>query len=276
MIVISAAAVAIAILLLVVGMITSNLVFVYVSIGVSVAAAILLAAGVFRRRELFVREARPQTGAAPDAAVGATAGATAATGGAAPSARAVDGLTADARSADVRSADVRSGSPQVATAGERTPSDDLAAAERTSARVLAGAGQGAFRTSRSGAAPAPPDSDVVLVVPGRRRFHVPGCIRLTGRLTEELTVNEAVEEGFTACATCLPGSVPGAWTAARMRMQLSPRPVPNQWRGPPRWPCRRPRTPASLRRSPLGVSRWSRSRPAPRIRWRRNLPSPSP
>jgi hypothetical protein len=65
-IVISAAGVAFAILLLVAAMITSNLLLVYISIGVSVAAALMLAAGVFMRRELFVRGTLAGTGAASD------------------------------------------------------------------------------------------------------------------------------------------------------------------------------------------------------------------
>jgi hypothetical protein len=202
---ISAAAVSVAILLLVAGMITSNLVFVYVSIGVSVVAAVLLAAGVFRRRELFVRKAQPQTGAVVGKAAGAGAAVAAAPGRAA----------AGARAADARSADVGSGSQRMAIEAERAERAHVAAAERTSGRVLAGAGQRASGTARPKAASASPDSDVVLVVAGRRRFHVPGCVRLTGRPTEELTINEAVDEGFTACTTCLHGSVPGAWTAGR-------------------------------------------------------------
>ncbi|GII53952.1 hypothetical protein Pth03_23410 [Planotetraspora thailandica] len=46
--------------------------------------------------------------------------------------------------------------------------------------------------------------DIVLVVPGRRRFHVANCRQLLGRETEELTCAEAREEGFSPCTTCLP------------------------------------------------------------------------
>jgi len=49
----------------------------------------------------------------------------------------------------------------------------------------------------------PPDT-IVKVIPGRRRFHRPGCRQLAGRDSEELTYEEAREEGFTACTTCLP------------------------------------------------------------------------
>jgi hypothetical protein len=60
--------------------------------------------------------------------------------------------------------------------------------------------------------PAPPGSDhgalgpegIVLVVPGRRRFHLANCRQLIGREIEELTYAEAREEGFSPCTTCLP------------------------------------------------------------------------
>ncbi len=46
----------------------------------------------------------------------------------------------------------------------------------------------------------------VLVVDGRPRYHVPGCVHLHGRETEPLPVGEAVELGFTPCALCEPDS----------------------------------------------------------------------
>ncbi|MGS2640433.1 hypothetical protein [Streptosporangium sp. G12] len=52
---------------------------------------------------------------------------------------------------------------------------------------------------------------IVLVIPGRKRYHVAGCRQLAGRDHEELTCEEAREEGFTPCTTCLPadaGSAP--------------------------------------------------------------------
>ncbi|WP_329424508.1 hypothetical protein OG339_29340 [Streptosporangium sp. NBC_01495] len=51
---------------------------------------------------------------------------------------------------------------------------------------------------------------IVLVIPGRKRYHVAGCRQLAGRDHEELTHEEALEEGFTPCTTCLPaGSTSG-------------------------------------------------------------------
>lgn len=44
--------------------------------------------------------------------------------------------------------------------------------------------------------------EVVCVVPGRKRFHEPDCSSLAGRQSDELTREEAEEEGFTPCSLC--------------------------------------------------------------------------
>jgi hypothetical protein len=49
-----------------------------------------------------------------------------------------------------------------------------------------------------------PVIEVVQVIPGRRRFHREGCKLLTGRDTEQLGLDEAQDEGFTACTVCVP------------------------------------------------------------------------
>ncbi|MEO3804061.1 hypothetical protein [Nonomuraea sp. B1E8] len=61
---------------------------------------------------------------------------------------------------------------------------------------------------RPAAAGISPDA-IVLVIPGRKRYHVPGCRQLSGRTNEELTYEEAREEGFTPCTTCLPDAALG-------------------------------------------------------------------
>lgn len=48
------------------------------------------------------------------------------------------------------------------------------------------------------------DSEVVFVLPGRKRFHLSGCRILDGKAAEELTLAEAEEESFTACSVCAP------------------------------------------------------------------------
>jgi hypothetical protein len=46
--------------------------------------------------------------------------------------------------------------------------------------------------------------DDVLVIDGRPRYHLPGCVHLLGREHESLPVGEAVELGFTPCGLCEP------------------------------------------------------------------------
>lgn len=46
----------------------------------------------------------------------------------------------------------------------------------------------------------------VLVIDGRPRYHLPGCVHLLGRESEPLPVSEAVELGFTPCSLCEPDS----------------------------------------------------------------------
>lgn len=50
----------------------------------------------------------------------------------------------------------------------------------------------------------PTEEPVVHVVPGRRRYHVAACKLLNGHSDESITLEEAHEEGFTACTTCVP------------------------------------------------------------------------
>lgn len=46
----------------------------------------------------------------------------------------------------------------------------------------------------------------VLVVDGRPRYHLAGCVHLLGRQSEPLPVGEAVQLGFTPCSLCEPDS----------------------------------------------------------------------
>ena len=46
----------------------------------------------------------------------------------------------------------------------------------------------------------------VLVIDGRPRYHLAGCVHLLGRENEPLPVGEAVELGFTPCSLCEPDS----------------------------------------------------------------------
>jgi hypothetical protein len=49
-------------------------------------------------------------------------------------------------------------------------------------------------------------STEVLVVDGRPRYHLPGCVHMLGRDSEPLPAREAVELGFTPCSLCEPDS----------------------------------------------------------------------
>ena len=46
----------------------------------------------------------------------------------------------------------------------------------------------------------------VLVIDGRPRYHLAGCVHLLGRESEPLPVAEAIELGFTPCGLCEPDS----------------------------------------------------------------------
>jgi hypothetical protein len=49
-------------------------------------------------------------------------------------------------------------------------------------------------------------SNDVVVIDGRPRYHLAGCVHLLGRASEPLPVHEAVELGFTPCGLCEPDS----------------------------------------------------------------------
>lgn len=65
---------------------------------------------------------------------------------------------------------------------------------------------GAQLVSAADAARVARMSSDVLVIDGRPRYHIPGCVHLLGRESEPLPVAEAVELGFTPCSLCEPDS----------------------------------------------------------------------
>ncbi|GIH04771.1 hypothetical protein Rhe02_28380 [Rhizocola hellebori] len=64
----------------------------------------------------------------------------------------------------------------------------------------------AQRVTASDAARVARMSADVLVIDGRPRYHVAGCVHLLGRPFEPLPVSEAVELGFSPCGLCEPDS----------------------------------------------------------------------
>lgn len=64
----------------------------------------------------------------------------------------------------------------------------------------------AQRVTASDAARVARMSADVLVIDGRPRYHVPGCVHLLGRPYEPLPVSEAVDLGFSPCGLCEPDS----------------------------------------------------------------------
>jgi hypothetical protein len=64
----------------------------------------------------------------------------------------------------------------------------------------------AQRVTASDAARVARMSADVLVIDGRPRYHVAGCVHLLGRAFEPLPVSEAVELGFSPCGLCEPDS----------------------------------------------------------------------
>jgi hypothetical protein len=60
------------------------------------------------------------------------------------------------------------------------------------------------RVSPADAARVARMSTPVMVVDGRPRYHLPGCVHLLGRDSEPLPVAEAIELGFTPCSLCEP------------------------------------------------------------------------
>ncbi len=93
---------------------------------------------------------------------------------------------AEAEDHEARSTDAESGAPI-----DEDPPDE------PSAQV----------TSPSNAARIAAMTTEVLVIDGRPRYHVSGCVHLLGRDSEPLPVGEALELGFSPCGMCEADSV---------------------------------------------------------------------
>lgn len=194
MIVISGALVIVALGLLIAGLVVSSgLVLVYASIGVSVLSAVFLFLGVRQRR-----------GDDDGARVAATPGLAAA--GAAPAVAAAPAAPAAAPA---------SSDEGVRTVPPRQPA----------APVLVGADPVAAEPAPvSASQPGEAAAGEVFVVPGRPRYHAAGCRYLSGRETETRSVAEAQAEGFAACGVCRPDEASSV--ASPAAEPAAPAPVP--------------------------------------------------
>lgn len=177
MIVISFVLVIVALILLIVGLVASTLGLVYASIAVSLVSAAFLAYGVVSRRGEDREAAGIGLGTLP---------------GAAPEPALV-------------------GAPQ-STQG---PAADPGSAARTA--TLGAVSPAGAPDDRAVAAPEDDgeweETPLVLVVPGRPRYHLDGCRYITGKDVEELELDEARAAGYTSCATCRPDEAIEAYFA---------------------------------------------------------------
>jgi hypothetical protein len=193
-ILISAALVLVAIVLLIAGVVLAKPFLVMWSIVVSVLSAVCLLIGaLLRRHELFPKAGGTATGTAPVPPVApAHTGPTGPTG---PQGATVASAMPPAPPG-MAPGMTPPGMPHPAMLGA-PPMPQTAPPPRPRNPYATGPG----RTPGGGI--LAPDA-IVVVIPGRRRFHRPGCRQLAGRDREELTYEEAREEGFTPCTTCLP------------------------------------------------------------------------
>ncbi len=186
MIVVSLLLVAVAAVLLVLGLWQPSNALLSGSIGASVVAAVLLVVGARRSAPEHLREL-------PD---GVTAG------GTGEEAASPAGQRADVSAAALVGAAAAGGAgrtiPQQGTGAGAEETAVLAEDPPDEPPVQPVSPADAERVSRM--------STEVLVVDGRPRYHLPGCVHLLGRDSEPLPVSEAIELGFTPCGLCEPDS----------------------------------------------------------------------
>jgi hypothetical protein len=105
--------------------------------------------------------------------------------------------------------------PKVTTAKSKAKADRIAAkaTKPVKAKARAGVTSDSATLPSSGVTADVPAETAVYVVPGRKRYHLETCRQLAGRDREELTFEEAREEGFTPCTACLPDTALAARAA---------------------------------------------------------------
>jgi hypothetical protein len=195
-IVVSLLLVAVAAVLLVLGLWQPSNALLSGSIGASVVAAVLLVVGARRSTPEHLREF-------PDGvAAGGGAGEEAMTvTGSGPRTDQSAAVPAGAAAAGAAAGGAGRTIPHQGTGGGAAGSDEtavLAADPPDEPPVQPVSPADAERVSRM--------NTEVLVVDGRPRYHLPGCVHLLGRDSEPLPVSEAIELGFTPCGLCEPDS----------------------------------------------------------------------
>ena len=207
MIVISGALVLVALVLLVVGLVTTSLPLVYASIAVSVVSFAFLLVGILQRRkdklpgELTAPTPAP-TRAPPPAPTPAPASPPAPAAAATPT-------------------PAPTSAPEPAPAVQSKPE---LAAQPTS--TLVEPAPALAHDVDAHEVDIVPTAGVVLVVPGRPRYHVAGCRYLSGRQADEQDAQAARRDGFTACGVCRPDDLLVEEAAAEPHPRPEPEPVP--------------------------------------------------
>ena len=208
-----------------------GLTLIWVSIGASVAAAIFLIVGVFRRRSL-----EPATAGAP---FGPEEGTEAAQAGTVteprdtrprapipqrrPAGKRPAGKPATERAPSAAAARPEAKKPAAKKPTAKKPSTKKAAAKKPSAKKAAAKKPSAKKASakkpsakkaaakktsaKKTSAKAAGSRSQVISIPERGTFHEAGCRFVKGRRdTEKITVSAAKQRGYTACGVCKPAA----------------------------------------------------------------------
>jgi cytoskeletal protein RodZ len=178
-----------AIATLAVGFVT-DLVWIYVSIGLSILAALLLFFSVLRRRPV-----EPATAGAP---YGPAVGTPEARGRAAT---AKSSATAPVSPAAQR----RPATPTPTTAPARKPAAKKTAAKKPAAKKTAAKTTTKTAAKKTAAKKTTATRNMVVAIPERGTYHKADCRYVQGRTdTERLNSSTAKSRGFKACGVCKP------------------------------------------------------------------------
>src|SRR5882757_10107102 len=202
--------------LLVAGLLAGQAALLWAALAVSLAGAALFAFVLLRGRNRTADSA--EAGAAPDAesdldepsaVADEPAGEAAEVAESAPAAS-----TAVAESAADQPAKVTESTAEESTVVAESAADEAAAETESAvpAKIETAEPAAAKATEpdevsgpAAGATVADGPGDLLVrVIPGRRRFHVDDCRLLSGHSAEQISLDEARDEGFTACTTCIP------------------------------------------------------------------------